>query len=445
MPSDNRKIFPDDQYPQFETISVAGDIKADPAQMQGQFDKSHVISIKKSAAAKKKGKDRLAASVIPTPIPWHEPVDGAQRLTDIAASIKKHVALPPMAAELMTLWGVGTHAMQQAAEIFPRLIISSIDAECGKSLMLEVLASFSCKPVLSDDMSAPAIYRLADVEHPTFLLDEADTWLNEQYRPLLNSGHKRTGAVWRCEGDDHIATQFRTYAPVAIARIGSFSTQFGPLITRSIILRVSRSLPEEHRKLQRFTDRDRAIFHDYGRKIQRWLRDCPDPNSSPAMPDFLIRRSADNWRFLFAIAEAAGGEWPRIVHQAADALGQRYEVSNNVDKRGVMSAVKAVLEPYRGDRIRTNELCKMLGELEGFSEAFRFKKAAEDGDKQAGRLLRDKFKDFVEIGPPQKIRFGEKALQGYYVDKFKKVFERYDMKTVEELEDEQDKQQSSDE
>lgn len=441
----NGKFSDENQAPQSDIIdhTFSGNLKASPGQLSAYIVKSNVIPIK-SKSTNKKTRARTGQSAIAVPEPWAEPVDGAQLLSDIAAAIKRHAALPPMAAELLTLWGVGTHAMQQSADIFPRLLISSIDAECGKTLILELLAAFSCKSVLTDDMSAPAIYRLADAEHPTFLLDEADTWLNEHYRALLNSGHKKGGAIWRCEGDDFIPTQFRTYAAVAIARIGSFSGQFGPLITRSIVVRVSRSLPEEHRRLHRFTDKDRATFHDYGRKVQRWLRDCCDPNPSPKMPDFLIRRSADNWRFLFAIAEAAGGDWPRIARETAEAFGRRFEVSNNVDKRGVMSAVKAVLQDHPLDRIRTLELCQKLGALEGFGEAFRFKSAADNGDKQAGRLLRDKFKDFVEIGPPQKIRFGERTSQGYYLEKFNKAFARYDIKTIEELEEEQDKQQSPD-
>ena len=64
----------------------------------------------------------------------------------------------------------------------PRLLFTSIDANCGKTRALEVLRPLCLKAVKADDITQAAIYRLVDAEHPTLLLDEADTWLDEHYR-----------------------------------------------------------------------------------------------------------------------------------------------------------------------------------------------------------------------------------------------------------------------
>src|SRR5260221_14749833 len=58
------------------------------------------------------------------------------------------------------------------------------------------------------------------------------------------------------------------------------------------------------------------------RKLARWTQDhfvilqaC-----NPPMPPSAYNRLADNWRPLFAIAQAAGGEWPRRALEAFNHL-----------------------------------------------------------------------------------------------------------------------------
>ena len=49
------------------------------------------------------------------------------------------------------------------------------------------------------------------------------------------------------------------------------------------------------------------------------------------MPAALFNREADNWRPLFAIAEAAGGEWPRRVREAATQAAAGSEAASLVE------------------------------------------------------------------------------------------------------------------
>ena len=51
----------------------------------------------------------------------------------------------------------------------------------------------------------------------------------------------------------------------------------------------------------------------------------------PKMPDGAFNRLADNWRPLFAIAEVAGGDWPRRCAEAFAKLTS----NDDLDAQGV--------------------------------------------------------------------------------------------------------------
>ena len=403
-------------------------------EIERTFDSAATAAEAKSSAATAPRVEGLI--IADPPKPWASPVDGAELLSGIVAASKRYLSLPPMAAELLTLWGAGTHVMA-GAPIFPRLGITSIDAICGKTRVLQFLEGICFRPIVIDDAFPAVIYRLVDAQQPTLLLDECDVWFTQEFRGLANSGHRAGGHVIRCQGDDYTPVAFKTYAPMAYARIGSFGKQFGPLLTRSITLRVSRCLPEEASQLAPFAEKDRdALQAEFGSKLQRWFQGTP-LNPAPTLPDNLRLRDADNWRLLFAVAEAAGGDWSSIVQEVAAVFGKPDPRAVNTDKRGAMAAVKQVLAglPKVVDRIRTTELCERLGELEGFPDAHRYRNLKE---RQAGWLLRAQFEDFPEIVGPRKIRFGDGPRQGYMLAPFREVFARYDIKTVDELEEEPD-------
>ena len=89
------------------------------------------------------------------------------------------------------------------------------------------------------------------------------------------------------------------------------------LTDRSVVLpmtRATRAYPHLR------ADRD-PVGEDIPRRCARW-RDDHQSELREADPDVgaRINRLADIWRPLFAIADAAGGEWPEKARAAADAL-----------------------------------------------------------------------------------------------------------------------------
>src|SRR5262249_7363030 len=138
----------------------------------------------------------------------------------------------------------------------------------------------------------------------------------DELRGVLNSGHRKGGTVLRGVGDDHEPRAFSTYSACVIALIGALP---GTLHDRSVVIDLKRRMQSE--KIEPFRP-DRADHLDVlARKAARWAKDhrAAIANADPDMPPGVINREADNWRPLLAIADEAGGEWPKRARKAAEA------------------------------------------------------------------------------------------------------------------------------
>jgi hypothetical protein len=65
-------------------------------------------------------------------------------------------------------------------------------------------------------------------------------------------------------------------------------------------------------------------LRDLARKAARWALDHIDMirTARPALPAGFANRLADNWRPLLALADEAGGPWPKRAREAAAAIGE---------------------------------------------------------------------------------------------------------------------------
>jgi len=184
------------------------------------------------------------ALILPELEPWPEAVDGAALLGCIAAALRAHVVMEDGGAEAVALWALHAHALNAFA-YSPRLAITSAERRCGKTTLLDVLGCLAPRPLQTANATAPAIFRTIELLTPTLLIDEADTFLkrNDELRGVLNSGHRKaTASVLRLDGDDHVPRTFGTWAPTAIAMIGSLPDT---LADRSIEIRLRRRLASE--------------------------------------------------------------------------------------------------------------------------------------------------------------------------------------------------------
>jgi putative DNA primase/helicase len=262
------------------------------------------------------------------------------------------------------------------------------------------------------------MFRVVDKYRPTLLADECDSWINgnEDLRGLLNAGHKRGGQALRCVGDDFEPRAFNVFAPVVLAGIGSLP---GTLNDRAIVVRLARAKPGE--VTSRFDSRHIEPETTLCRKLARAIADNFDAlkRCDPQLPGTAFNRLADNWRPLFAIAEIAGGDWPK---RCADAYA-KLTATDDLDAHGIGTLLLAdIAEIYRDehtDKIPSARICELLVALEGrpWAEWGRHRKPISP-NQLANQLRRFGIS-------PQVIRIGDETPRGYMLDDFSEAFMRY--------------------
>ena len=151
---------------------------------------------------------------LPDVEPWPDPVNGAEVLDAVARTFSRYVVLPPRAADVMALWTAHAHAYEASLHT-PRLNLFSPEKQCGKTTALDVLATLTPRPQRTENLTAAVLFRLVDAHRPTLLLDETDSYINdnEELRGLLNAGHRRGARVLRCEGEGNETSRFQRLCP----------------------------------------------------------------------------------------------------------------------------------------------------------------------------------------------------------------------------------------
>jgi len=248
-------------------------------------------------------------------------------------------------------------------------------------------------------------------------LDEADTFLrdSDELRGVLNSGHNRGAAyVIRTVGDNHEPRHFKTWAPKAIALIGKLPDTLA-----------SRTIPIELRRmaLGETVEPIRADRLDhltpFARMAARWASDNATVlrQTEPAMPVGVTGRRADNWRHLFALAEAAGDEWRERARRAAEALGA--SEAGETAAITLLSDIRAIFEERGADRISSEDLATALGAMvdRAWSE---WGKAGKPITQRGIAKLLEPFKI-----KPDSIRVGPATPKGYLLKRFEDAFHRY--------------------
>ena len=141
-------------------------------------------------------------------------------------------------------------------------------------------------------------------------------------------------------------------------------------------------------------------------------------NSDPPVPEKLNDRAADNWRPLFAIADLAGGEWPRIARDAALVLSGGEELENESAGVLLLRDIRMIFESHQSDRLSSELVASELVGMEDrpWPEWYR-------GKPISPRQIAKK------LGPfgikPKVIRIGGDTPRGYQLADFKDAFRRY--------------------
>lgn len=361
--------------------------------------------------------DAGRAFTLDAPEPWPAPVDGADLLDSFAASVSRHMVLPPGAADAIALWVEHAHC-HDAADVSPIAAINSPTFGCGKTTLLEWQGAVVPKPLPASNITTAALFRSVEKWRPTLLIDEADTFLgaSDDLRGLINLGHVRAAAfVIRVVpvGDDLEPRAFSTWAPKAIAMIGKMHPT---LTSRSIVIELRRKGAGESTEPLRQSHR--AELDVLRCKAARWAIDSHDRlrHAEPKMPDGLVNRGADNWRPLLAIADAAGGDWPDRAREAAKALSAAR--SDESHATTLLADLKAVFGATKADRLASTEIIAALVAMED-----RPWPEWRDGRPLTPRQLAKVLEPFGIR--PRAQREGRSVFKGYTRESFADAFARY--------------------
>lgn len=350
--------------------------------------------------------------------PWGKAVDLAAVLDEIAGTFERYLVLPKNVGKVIALWCAHAHCFR-AFEHSPRLNFRSPQKQCGKTLLLDVVFLFVPRPVRTENLSTAVFFRVVDKHAPTLLIDEYDAFLHdkEDLRGAINAGHKRGGEFHRCEGDNLEPRGYRVFAPVALAGIKALP---GTITDRSLVIEMTRATREEIKGKARFDSRRMSPHNDLNCQLARWAVDHFHELEAfdPELPEDAYNRVADNWRPLFAIAQLAGGEWPRLVREAFNIMkGNDLETENAGVK--LLSDIQQYFKSKKADVVASKDLVEYLHTVEesAWNEYGRLQKPITTN--QAARLLRP-----FGIRPGTK-REANETFKGYYLDQFTDAFERY--------------------
>ena len=255
---------------------------------------------------------------------------GEQILDDLSAWVAHYMAFPDRhCAPTFALWCAHTWA-STSFYVTPRLIAESAEPGSGKTRLLELGALLCCNAKITLSTTTAALYRriakAVDDEKmpPTVLQDETDaifmgkaTPQTEDLRALFNAGYKRGATVDRCEGDakNMAVREFPVFAPVALAGIAGRLPD--TITSRGITIKLRRRAPGE--TVAPYRERDaEAEAAPMREELSAWVSAHAGElaDARPQMPAGVVDRPSEVWEALLAIADLAGGHWPKTARAA---------------------------------------------------------------------------------------------------------------------------------
>jgi hypothetical protein len=164
------------------------------------------------------------------------------------AWILRYVIVTGEQATILAFWLLHAYVLA-AADMTPYIHITAAEKECGKSLLMDVLAALAFNPKRSGGMTPAALVRTIDGKPSTLFLDEMDAAMGgskeyaENMRGILSEGFHRGGTFSKCDGKIHEVRDFSVFGCKVLAGIGCLP---GTVASRSITIEMRRKLPSEN-------------------------------------------------------------------------------------------------------------------------------------------------------------------------------------------------------
>ncbi|MGA2233838.1 MAG: DUF3631 domain-containing protein, partial [Tepidisphaeraceae bacterium] len=374
-------------------------------------------------------------TIIFDPIAPHPaPVDTAGLLTDIEATIKKHVILSDHAAAALAVWVLHTWTFE-LRDIVAYVAIESPEKRCGKTTLLSVLAAMTHKPLIASNVTVGALFRAIDTCRPTLFIDEADTFLagNGTMRGIINSGNTwRTAYVLRLSRakqnqvgressravselppeppSDPGLKKYSCWCPKVIAMIGQVPDTISD---RSIVVSMSRKLVTEP-----CAPLAELNTTEIKAKCARFALDARDAiaQSPKIRGEGLNDRAADTFDPLYVIARLAGEGWEQKLHTAALSLAST-ALANNSGTELLLDILSIFMLSGR-ERVLIRDLALTLREGGCGIKSFALK-YSNFNEYRISQILRSYG---VKTMP---VRDGKEVGRGYAITQFEEAIRRY--------------------
>lgn len=353
--------------------------------------------------------------------PWHEPINPAELLDDIASTIQRFIVLDMHQAQAAALWVCACWFIDEI-HCAPILLINAPERACGKTQFLTVLAKLAPRTAQASSISPSVLFRMIEAYKPTLFIDEIETVLNdnEDLRGLINAGHTRDSAyVWRsvAKGDDFEPKCFTVWGMKAIAGINAVKLA-ETVTSRSIIIELRRKKPDE--MVERLRHAESDIFQNIAAKLARFVEDFHQQvkDTRPMLPDNLSDRDQDNWEPLFQIANVAGSHWVETALNTAISISNATQTPQS-SANELLTDIKEIFDFKQVIKISTIDLINALCEDTEKSWC-----TYNRGKQLSPRQLSNKLKNY---GISSKtIRFNAyETAKGYEATQFNDAFERY--------------------
>ena len=271
----------------------------------------------------------------------------------------------------LTLWIAFCYSIPQFDHA-PRLCFWSPEKRCGKSLALEVVSHLLPNPLMTSSISSASLFRILDRDNSkVILIDESDTVFGrngdkekaEALRQLLNASFKRGQSVIRCEPPKYEPREFKIFAPIALAGIGTSAIP-ETVADRALMIEMRRMLPNEQ-ILEFESDEVEKYFFPIKEKLQNFATENESRYRElrPELPrESLNPRARDLWKPLYKVAECAGEEWIKKALLASVALSSGE--SDPEEASLSLRLLSDTREVFTEDQITTKDLIERLRGLE---------------------------------------------------------------------------------
>lgn len=260
-------------------------------------------------------------------------IDGDQLLKEACLALD-HFAIWPSEAAIVTaaLWAAQAHAKDERTglpvwQYAPRLFITAPDGGSGKSWMGRLVAKLAPDGKMLVEVSKASLVRLI-AKRATVVVTELDVLMgsggrNKWFLGIANAGYEPDVPTYRVDHGKEL--EIPLFGPMVLDGLDSVEkstgTEMRTLMSRCIIIRVKRA-PDDYRP-PRFDEDARALFARGSMKLAAWMAQEVRNGIGrvvPDVPEGLGNRPAALWEPLFAVADAAGGDWPRLARQACIEL-----------------------------------------------------------------------------------------------------------------------------